>query len=83
VARYKVIKDLDTVGDERLINQEAGNIRNVQNIMFFFIIIIFLCMGIGIASYISFIMNSSAATAVFLILLLAIPLDMFVFRMLF
>jgi len=55
----------------------------VQNIMFFFIIIIFLCMGIGIASYISFIMNSSAATAVFLILLLAIPLDMFVFRMLF
>jgi len=83
VARYKVIKDLDTVGDERLINQEAGNIRNVQNIMFFFIIVIFLCMGIGIASYISFIMNSSAATAVFLILLLAIPLDMFVFRMLF
>lgn len=32
VAKYKMIKDQETIGDERLINQEAGSFRNIQNV---------------------------------------------------
>lgn len=42
VAKYKVIKDIETIGDGRLIEQEAKYTRNLYNLIFFFSLVILL-----------------------------------------
>lgn len=44
VAKYKIIKDAITIGDQRLMNQESISIKNIHNLIFFFIVVIVLCV---------------------------------------
>lgn len=44
LACYKMIRDRETLGDVRLIQQESESIRNIQNIFFFLLLIITLCV---------------------------------------
>ena len=42
VAKYKIIRDGETIGDSRLMEQESKSIKNLQNLIFFFLLIIIL-----------------------------------------
>ncbi len=83
IAAYKMIRDRETVGDVRLIQQESGSVKNMQNVFFFFSLIVALTICIAIASYLSFLMSNEAALMGFLIFFFGILLDMFAFRLVF
>lgn len=44
IAKYKIVKDIFTVGDQKLIEQENRAIRNVYNMVFFFVIVATICI---------------------------------------
>lgn len=81
IAKYKMVRDGYTVGDKRLLDQESTNYRNIEYLFFFFAIILVLCICTAVACYVSFIMTNSAALCVFIILILGVPLDMLLFRL--
>jgi len=42
VAKYKILRDKETIGDAKLMEQESKTIKNLQNIIFFFLLIVSL-----------------------------------------
>lgn len=42
IGRYKIIKDGQTIGDQRLFEQESRTIKNIHNLVFFVIIVVVL-----------------------------------------
>ena len=80
IAKYKMGSDKDYVGDRKLMEQESTNSVNTRTTLFFFSCIMLLCIGCAVASYISFTIDEDAVLSIFIMVLVAIPLDMFIFR---
>ena len=80
IAKYKMVTDRDYIGDQKLMDQESTNSINTKTTLFFFACIILLCIGCAVASYISFTVDDDAALSIFIIVIVAIPLDIFMFR---
>lgn len=82
VAKYKMVRDAASVGDTRLLDQESTSLKNTHSLVFYIIVVLMLCVGCAVASYITFMMTSSAALNVFIMFVVGVPLDMFGFRVL-
>ena len=80
IAKYKMVTNRDYVGDQKLMDQESTNSVNTKTTLFFFVCIILLCIGCAVASYISFTIDKDAVLSIFIMVIVAIPLDMFIFR---
>lgn len=80
IAKYKMVNDKGCVDDRELLDQESTNPFNTRSIIFFIACIVLLCIGCAAASYESLIIDEDAALSVFLMVIIAIPLDVFLFR---